>query len=326
MAEEEKKDLLEDEDKEPEPLPVKWKKIVDEGHGGAHGGAWKIALADMMTAMMAFFLLMWLLGSTDANDREGIAEYFTETDRRDDAEGETAGAGGFFGGTSMIDPDGIPSVNFPKQTQLVEAITPDSEPGPGEDQGDSPDDNPKKVKYAKDLSKDEIKEIEKQTKMENLDTFEKEIQKKISENDDFSDLKNKVNFIREKNGLRVEIIDEADFSMFTLGTAKIDNKAKALIQEVAKSVSDITNKIAIKGHTDSVPFAKFSDRSNWSLSIERAEITRRLLESGGLKSSRFERIEGVADTEPFNNEDLSDSRNRRISITILYDDPPIKDK
>ena len=115
--------------------PVKWKKVVDDGHAGAHGGAWIIALADMMTAMMAFFLLMWLLGSTDADSRQGIAEYFQPSTRREPALGEAAGSNGMLGGASIIDPEGIPGP--PTQAQLIERPTPKTEAGPGEDQGTS---------------------------------------------------------------------------------------------------------------------------------------------------------------------------------------------
>jgi chemotaxis protein MotB len=99
-------------------------------------------------------------------------------------------------------------------------------------------------------------------------------------------------------------------------------KATALISEVAKSVANMPNKLSVKGHTDSSPFPVGSERTNWSLSIERAEATRRMLEKAGMSSSRFERIEGVADTAPFNAADPNDPRNRRISITVLYTDPP----
>ena len=140
---------------------------------------------------------------------------------------------------------------------------------------------------------------------------------------DLSDLQNQVNFIRERDGLRVEILDKANFSMFGSGGAAMSPRAAALINEVAKSVAGMPNKMSVKGHTDSAPFPEGSERTNWSLSIERAEATRRMLEKAGMPSSRFERIEGVADTAPFNPKDPADPRNRRISITVLYNDPPL---
>ena len=292
------------------PIIVKKKKI-DGDHAGAHGGAWKIALADMMTAMMAFFLLMWLLGATPEEQRQGIAEYFQPSDRKTSSEGETAGSNGMFGGTSVIDPESIPSE--PTQNALMERVTPRTEAGPAEDQGSSPKDKSQDIKDPKNLTEEQKRQIAAEAENEKVD-------KRLSENAQLSDLRSQVNFVREKEGLRIEIIDKANFSMFGSGNAAIQGRAAALIREVTKSVANMPNKLAVKGHTDSMPFPEGSERSNWSLSIERAEATRRMMEQGGMESSRFARIEGVADTAPYNAGDPSDPRNRRISITVLYND------
>ena len=116
---------------EPAPLaPIIVKKIMDDGHGGAHGGAWKIALADMMTAMMAFFLLMWLLGASNADQRKSIADYFRPTSHSNVTMGKLAGSDGMLGGRSVIDPDGFPFAA--KQTAAMERVTPRSQGGPTE--------------------------------------------------------------------------------------------------------------------------------------------------------------------------------------------------
>ena len=148
-------DLLEDEE-EPKAPVIVIKKIQD-GHAGAHGGAWKIALADMMTAMMAFFLLMWLLGATPEDQRQGIAEYFQPTEQKTSSKGETAGSNGMFGGRSIIDPEGIPGP--PMQHALMERVTPKSEAGPDSDQGSSPNDKSKISKDAKNLSEEQKRQI-----------------------------------------------------------------------------------------------------------------------------------------------------------------------
>ena len=306
-------------DEAPPQPPVKWKKVVEEGHAGAHGGAWKIALADMMTAMMAFFLLMWLLGAVPEEQRQGIAEYFQPTDRKESAMGETAGSNGMFGGRSIVDPDGIP--DSPKQETILERVTPRTEAGPNEDMGTSPDDKPH-PKYSKNLTEEQKQQIAAQAAKEKLDKLEKEIDERLSLNQQLADLKSQVTFTREKDGLRIDIIDKANFSMFGSGNAAMDPRARALINEVAKSLAGMPNKMAVKGHTDSTPFPEGSDRTNWSLSIERAEATRRMLEQAGMSSGRFARVEGVADTAPFAPKNPSDPRNRRISITVLYNDPP----
>ncbi len=304
----------------PAQPPVIWKKVVEEGHAGAHGGAWKIALADMMTAMMAFFLLMWLLGATPEEQREGIAEYFQQTDYEVSGPGETSGSNGFFGGRSMIDPESIPA--DPQQESLMERVTPRTEAGQGEDRGTAPDDK-SQPKYSKNLTEEEKQRIAEQAEKEKLDKLEKEIEENLAQNQQLSDLKGQVQFTREKDGLRIDIIDKANFSMFGSGTASMDGRAKQLISEVTKSLANMPNKLAVKGHTDSTPFPDGSDRTNWSLSIERSEATRRMLEQGGIAKGRVARIEGAADTAPFNPDNPGDPRNRRISITVLYKDPPL---
>jgi chemotaxis protein MotB len=126
--------------------------------------------------------------------------------------------------------------------------------------------------------------------------------------------------VREKEGLRIEIIDKADFSMFALGTTQLQPKAQALILEISKSLAGMPNQLSIRGHTDSVGFSNAQGRNNWSLSAERADATRQLLEKRGVDAKRFARIEGVADTAPYNPNDPLDPRNRRISITVRYRD------
>ena len=293
------------------------KKIIDDGHGGAHGGAWKIALADMMTAMMAFFLLMWLLGASNADQRKSIADYFKPTSQSLVAIGQLAGSNGILGGRSIIDPDGFPFAA--KQTALLERLTPRSEggPNPSTDPGqenENPYSDPDK------LTPEQKKEVAAAKEKADFEKLEKEIEQKLSENKKLQDLKDQVSVTRDKQGLRIEIIDKADFAMFPSGSMSMQGKASNLIAEIAASLADMPNKVAIRGHTDSVPFQSKEGRNNWSLSAERAEATRQILEKNGIKESRFARIEGVADTDPFNPKDPRYPRNRRMSITVLYQD------
>ena len=303
-------------DAAPAPVIV-IKKIIDDGHGGAHGGAWKIALADMMTAMMAFFLLMWLLGASNEDQRKSIADYFKPTSQSLVAIGQLAGSNGILGGRSIIDPDGFPFAA--KQTALLERLTPRSEggPNPSTDPGqenENPYSDPDK------LTPEQKKEVAAAKEKADFEKLEKEIEQKLSENKKLQDLKDQVSVTRDKQGLRIEIIDKADFAMFPSGSMSMQGKASNLIAEIAASLADMPNKVAIRGHTDSVPFQNKEGRNNWSLSAERAEATRQILEKNGIKESRFARIEGVADTDPFNPKDPRDPRNRRMSITVLYQD------
>ena len=307
-----------EEAKEEAPAPViVIKKVIDDGHGGAHGGAWKIALADMMTAMMAFFLLMWLLGASNEDQRKSIADYFKPTSQSLVAIGQLAGSNGILGGRSIIDPDGFPFAA--KQTALLERLTPRSEggPNPSTDPGqenNNPYSDPDK------LSEEQKKQIAAQQEQNNFDQLEKEIKQALAENKKLDGLKDQVSVTRDKQGLRIEIIDKADFAMFPSGGNSMQGKAAALMAEIAASLKDMPNKVAIRGHTDSVPFASKEGRNNWTLSADRAEATRQMLEKYGIPENRVARIEGVADTDPFNPKNKFDPRNRRMSITVLYQD------
>ncbi len=297
--------------------PVVKKKMIEAGHAGAHGGAWKIALADMMTAMMAFFLLMWLLGATTEDQRKSIADYFKPMSHSMASVSKLAGTGGIMGGNSITDPDGMPYAG--QQTSLFERETPRLEGGKQSGAGDSKDEK-------NDMNPNELSEAEKQriaaeNDKKNFDKLEKEVKEKMQQNPQLDKIKDQVKFIREKDGLRIEVIDKADFSMFGLGNARMDPKALTLIREVAKSVAGMPNKIAIRGHTDSLAYDD-GVRSNWSLSGDRAESTRRIMESAGIPESRFDKIEGVADTAPYIPNNPADPRNRRISITVQFQGGP----
>jgi chemotaxis protein MotB len=291
------------------------KKIIEAPHGGAHGGAWKIALADMMTAMMAFFLLMWLLGATNETQRKSIADYFKPTSHSNAPMGQLAGSNGILGGRSIIDPDGFPFAA--QQTALMERVTPRSEGGPTEN---DPSPNSSERANPDNVSEAATKKSTQETDKESFDKLEKDLNERLDKSPKLENLKEQVKFVRVKDGLRIEIIEKADFAMFALGTTRMLPRAQALLNEVAKSLGSMPNKLALRGHTDSVAFSNSDDRNNWSLSAERAEATRQIVEKNGVKSTRFARIEGVADTMPYNPHDPLDPRNRRISITVLYQD------
>jgi len=291
-------------------------KKIQPGHGGAHGGGWKIALADMMTAMMAFFLLMWILGASQDVQRKSVADYFTPSNSLAQVQmGATAGSNGLFGGRSIIDPDGFPYTA--KQTAMMQMVTPRSEGGPTENE---PSPNSENARDNDSQSKTEQKQATEEADKANFDKMEKEVREQLAANPNLEQVQNQVQFVREKEGLRIEVIDKADFSMFPLGSTKLQPQAQALMTEIAKSLAGTDNKLSVRGHTDSVAFANKEGRNNWSLSAERAEATRATLEKSGIKSDRFTQIEGVADTAPYNPNDPKDPRNRRISITVKFKD------
>jgi chemotaxis protein MotB len=284
--------------------PIIIKKVKKNGHS-AHGGAWKIAYADFVTAMMAFFLLMWLLGASNEDQRKSVADYFRPSSHSQIAFGELAGSNGLLGGRSVIDPDGFPFTA--KQTALLERLTPESEGGTQE--GESGQDGKGQPGQGESGKAKQDRE--------NFEKLEKDLKEKLSENKQLKSMQDQVNITREKDGLRIEIIDKADYSMFRLGTNQLDPKAAQLLAEVAKSIKDLPNKVAIRGHTDSLGFAADSGRNNWTLSTERADATRQLMQGAGVGYQRFQRIDGVADTAPFVPANPADPRNRRVSITVL---------
>ncbi|MFN5096543.1 MAG: flagellar motor protein MotB [Limnohabitans sp.] len=296
--------------------PIIRKIIVEDGHAGAHGGAWKIALADMMTAMMAFFLLMWLLGASNEDKRKSVADYFRPASHSQIVFGEMAGSNGLFGGKSIIDTDGFPFTA--KQTAMLERLTPQAQGGPAESFGSSKEENNKDGPSEQDPGKDSGSGSpgQKQDK-ENFEKLEKEIKQKLSESKQFEKIKDQVSITRDKDGLRIEVIDKADFAMFSSGGSDMGAKAGALMAEVTKSLKPLPNKLSIRGHTDSLGFAPDSMRNNWSLSTERADATRQFMQSQGISPDRFSRIEGVADTNPKVPGNPADPRNRRVSITVL---------
>ncbi len=278
------------------------KKVVADGHGGHHGGAWKVAYADFVTAMMAFFLLMWLLGATTEKQRKALADYFAPT--LIELKQNSAGSDGLFGGQSLIDVD-----NYPHKAQQTgtKALTVPMGATGGENVGAGPNGALRSASDARQID------------TRNFNRIRSEIDRQIQGDAGLSRLRSQVRFVQTKEGLRIDLVDEADFSMFALGTTALVPEASKLVGQIAKSIAPLANRVTVRGHTDSVPYGDPTRMNNWMLSTGRAEATRRRLEQGGVPESRYERIEGVADREPFV-ADPFDPRNRRISITVLYSD------
>ncbi len=154
----------------------------------------------------------------------------------------------------------------------------------------------------------------------NFDELQKKVTEAISKDASLSKIADQVQFVKVKDGLRIEIVDKADFSMFSVGTTRVLPRASALISQLATAISELPNQVVIRGHTDGLAYALDSESNNWILSAERAESTRQVLMRAGVPESQMARVEGVADTEPYNGADPLDVRNRRISMTLLYRD------
>ncbi len=284
-----------------QPPKIIVKKIYIEGHGGHHGGAWKVAYADFVTAMMAFFLLLWILGATTEKQRKGIADYFAPTliDTR------TLGIGGAgpAGGDSLLAQSTVGPHTSKSAFQAIAAPVANSG---GTETG----------ARAADVGKARAAMAAEDRK--NFEAMRRHVLEQISGSATLSKLANHVHFVQTRDGMRIDLIDDANYSMFPLGTTALDSKAGSLISLIAGSIQGMTNPIMIRGHTDSVPYGDPRAMNNWMLSSGRAEATRRQLALGGIPEPRFERIEGVADREPMIEKDPADPRNRRVAITLLY--------
>lgn len=272
------------------PAPIIVKKITIE-EAGHHGGAWKVAYADFVTAMMAFFLLLWLLGATTEDQRKGLADYFTPTLVK--LREQSAGANGLLGGSSITEVDNYP--NRQGQTGTKTITIPRAAVGGPVEGGTNGQDS----------------------KSERMRALREEIEKSLRENKRIRHLTRQVRVMSVAQGIRIELIDDADFSMFALGTTVLTPPARELLGVVARALKDKPGRLIVRGHTDALKWRPGTPANNWSLSTGRAEATRQALMRDGLSETRFERIEGVADREPLIASDPTDPRNRRISVLLL---------
>jgi chemotaxis protein MotB len=265
------------------PIIVKKVTIVAAGH---HGGAWKVAYADFVTAMMAFFLLLWLLGATTEKQRKGLADYFTPTLVK--LKEGSAGSNGMLGGSSITDVDNYPNRAGQTGTKAM-TIPRDTTGGPKE-------------------GGERIKKRE---------AMEKTLAAKLAANARLARLAKQVRLVDTTEGIRIDLVDDADFSMFQLGTTVLTSDASGLLSAIGELLSGELGGISIRGHTDALPYNGGIGANNWSLSAGRAEATRQSLLRQGIGETRFRKIEGVADREPLVRDKPEDPRNRRISILLM---------
>ncbi|GMM93531.1 flagellar motor protein MotB [Qipengyuania sp. MTN3-11] len=266
-----------------DPVPIIVKKVTVV-QGGHHGGAWKVAYADFVTAMMAFFLLLWLLGATTEDQRKGLADYFTPTLVK--TKEQSAGSDGLLGGSSLTDVENYPHAMGQTGTKTL-TVPRDMTGGPKEGAA--------KIKRIQERVSDAVAEEERLKR-----------------------LMRQVRMIDTTTGIRIDLVDDANFSMFSLGTTVLTGDARGLLEVVAKAIAPEHGKITVRGHTDGLRYRDTRLVNNWSLSAGRAEATRQTLMRQGIGADRFRRIEGVADTEPLIRDDPTDPRNRRISISLEH--------
>ncbi|MEZ3500074.1 flagellar motor protein MotB [Pantoea sp. KPR_PJ] len=247
-------------------------------HGGHHGGSWKIAYADFMTAMMAFFLVMWLLSTSSAEEREQIAEYFKMP-------------------LSMALAHG-------NKSSMSSSII----PGGGDDV----------VKQeGEELRKTLDKLDQKKRNDENLSSLMQKLQSLIKQDPRLSNFQSNLRLSLTDNGLLVQITDSQDRPMFKIGSREPEPYMRAILAALAPALNELPNRITISGHTDSLPYANGDAAySNWELSADRANASRRALIQGGLSAGKFLRIVGMADSVSVYSVDHSNPLNRRITILV----------
>ena len=285
-----------------QPIIIKKVKKVVHGH---HGGAWKIAYADFVTAMMAFFLLMWLISMTTPEQKQGLADYFAPSN----VSRSTSGAGGIMGGTAF-DEEGARMPGT--KPQVVMTISTPAQPR-------SPEVEEKEAKRAAEMN--ELMHQKSARDENNFQNAAESIRQSMRENPALAELSRNVIVDETPEGLRIQIVDQDGRSMFPSGNAEPYERTRKLLDEVAKILVRLPNRVSISGHTDANPLAGRPGYSNWELTADRANAVRRILEKGGLSDDRVYQVVGKADSEPLFPEDPYMAANRRLSVVLLREAP-----
>ena len=279
-------------------------KRIKKGGGGAHGGAWKIAYADFVTAMMAFFLLMWLLGSTAQGDLEGISDFFNSP-----LKVAMQGGSGSGDSTSIIKGGGddlTRSVGQVKRGEVESRADDREQSGLGQKSGDeSP------------MGDDERRKLERQERARMID-LKGQIEALVEASPSLREVRNQLLMELTTEGLRIQILDEKNRPMFDSASSVLKPYTKELLQVIGHSLNAVPNRISLTGHTDATRYVGGETGfSNWELSSDRANASRRELVAGGLDPEKIIRVVGLADTQPFLEDDPTAAQNRRIAIVVL---------
>lgn len=263
------------------------KKVKKISGGGHHGGAWKVAYADFVTAMMAFFLLMWLLNATTEDQRKGIADYFDPSVPISPVSG---------GGKEVLNGSTIFSNEL-----LTENDTGDGEnASSGADKQTRDDEAAEELARQNELFEELQKELFEQINDKNISGLAKHIQTRVT-----------------PEGLVIELVDTDGSPLFELGSAKSSPTMDLLLRVVSDTLILVENEISIVGHTDALAYSNKQNYTNWDLSTDRAHAARRIMIKAGFPNPQISEVAGKADTDPLI-EDAFAPQNRRISITILH--------
>lgn len=282
-------------------------KKVKKVAGGHHGGAWKVAYADFVTAMMAFFLLLWLLNVTTKEQLNGIADYFKPST----ASIATSGAGGVMGGLTMTTEGSLTN---------SKAMTATTDNHPSDVQQEAQDIDVDEASTKK-VSKDDYEALKAKEEEKQFEKAMGDIKQAIQDDASLKDLAKNLIVDMTPEGLRIQIVDQEGKSMFPLGSAKMYDETYMLISKVTQIINKLPQKISVRGHTDSVPYGSSATYDNWNLSADRANASRQAMVKAGLPQERIANVAGKADTEHLFPADPSSPQNRRISIILMREFP-----
>ncbi len=268
-------------------------KRIKKGAHGHHGGAWKVAYADFVTAMMAFFLLLWLLNAVTQEQLQGISNFFTPIS----ASKTQSGAGAILGGKTISDP-GAAESSTAKATVTMDLPPPKAGQGPSDSQSPSED-------------------VAKKKEEEQFKKAEEDLKKAIEGVPAFRQLANSLLVDNTPEGLRIQIVDQDGLAMFPAGGAEMYQHTRRLLEVVGRIIKQMPQNISIAGHTDSTGFPDLTKYSNWELSADRANAARRALMQFAVPPDRVSLVVGKAFTDPLTKDDAANPRNRRLSIVLL---------
>ena len=269
--------------------PIIIKRVKKGGHA-VHGGAWKIAYADFVTAMMAFFLLMWLLGSTSEGDKKGISDYFQSPLKVALQGGSGAGAS-----NSLINGGG----NDISQTSGQSAKS-DAE-----------------SKRNKRVATEQFRQSEAKADSRRLSALSAKIAAAISNNSKLADFASQIKLQITPDGLQIQIVDDQKRPMFDIGSASVKPYMRDILREIGVTLMDVENKISLDGHTDRSAYGSPLGYSNWELSADRANATRRELMAAGMPEDKLARVVGMGSSLPYEPENPKAPSNRRITLLVM---------
>jgi chemotaxis protein MotB len=285
--------------------PIIIKRIKKSAGGGHHGGAWKVAYADFVTAMMAFFLLMWLINTTSPEQKRGIADYFAPASVSE----TTSGSGGILAGTAL----GNEGSKQNGSMSIVSDASPDSR---------NPNDGKAKdAAKSQDAATAEAREQLKKREEAAFASAAQSLRQALQDMPELAELSKNIIIDQTPEGLRIQLVDQEGRSMFVEGAATPNDRAKILLRAVAKVVNQLPNRISIYGHTSASPGQGRKTEGDWPLSAARADASRKILQGAGVDPDRVYQVSGKATSEPLYPDDPTLPGNRRIAIVLLREAP-----